>query len=92
MYDIYEKSIQKEVIPHMEEVCKTKQTWKGKLHFPVGALVQEAEKAGFTVHQDDMSTNGWQWDWWIDMEKDGERYTLGGSGYYGGIRFFVAEE
>lgn len=92
MYEAYAKAIQEQVIPHMELVTKTTETWKAKLHFPAGALVQEAEKAGFTTHQDDMSTNGWQWDWWIDMEKDGVRYTLGGSGYYGGLQFFLSEE
>jgi hypothetical protein len=95
MYEAYSKAIQEQVIPHLNEVCKTKETWKAELHFPVGALVEEAKKDGFTLddeYRDFLDTNGWQWDWWFNLEKDGEHYTMGGSGYYGGLSFFVKEE
>jgi hypothetical protein len=38
-------------------------------------------------HKEDWDTNGWQWDYWMDFEIDNEKYTLSGSGYYGGATF-----
>jgi hypothetical protein len=36
----------------------------------------------------EMDSNGWQWDFWQTVELDGVSYGIGGSGYYGGIRFY----
>ena len=36
---------------------------------------------------DEMSTNGWQWDWWNPYIIEGKTYNLSGSGYYGGLSF-----
>lgn len=36
---------------------------------------------------EDLDTNGWQWDWWLSCNIDGEEYLLSGSGYYGGLTF-----
>jgi hypothetical protein len=34
-----------------------------------------------------MNTNGWQWDFWIELEYNKEKYTLSGSGFYGEMIF-----
>lgn len=39
-----------------------------------------------------MDTNGWQMDWWEDYTHNGIKYTLSGSGWYGGISFYKSEE
>ncbi len=36
---------------------------------------------------DEMTTNGWEWDWWNPYTIDGQEYNLSGSGYYGGTTF-----
>lgn len=32
--------------------------------------------------QGDFDSNGWDWDFWMTYYKDGEKYTLSGSGWY----------
>ena len=41
---------------------------------------------GATV-ESDFDTNGWQWDFWINIKLNGIDYRLDGSGYYGDMRF-----
>lgn len=38
-----------------------------------------------TIGYEDMGieSNGWQWDYWIEFNKEDKSYTLSGSGYYG---------
>lgn len=32
---------------------------------------------------ENFDTNGWQWDYWMDVELNGKVYTLAGDGFYG---------
>ena len=36
---------------------------------------------------DDYDSNGWQHDYWMSWNINGNKYILSGSGYYGGISF-----
>lgn len=96
MSDEHRKAIQEKVIPQLEKIAASDATstmWKAPdLHFPIDVLLEEITAAGFEVDDDSFDTNGWQWDWWIKMEKNGSRYTLSGSGWYGGLKFYVSEE
>lgn len=31
---------------------------------------------------EDFDSNGWDWDFWVTYSKDGNKYTLSGSGWY----------
>lgn len=43
------------------------------------------EKYG--VSKQDLDTNGWDWDFWATYVIEEKKYTLAGSGWYGGISF-----
>ena len=62
------------------------------LHFPSTAIIRAVAEIEGIVDTEDFRTNGWQWDWWQDFEFEGTRFTLSGSGAYGGHAFFVADE
>ena len=38
-----------------------------------------------------LTTNGWQWDWWMRFDKDGKSFTASGSGFYGGFTIHETE-
>lgn len=70
-------------------VLETGKDWDGKAtHFPAGAMIDAvSEYPGIDKIEDSFETNGWDWDWFQDFEYNGQRYTLCGSGYYGGHSF-----
>jgi hypothetical protein len=90
------------LLPHIREVIETRQKWEdGQLHYPVEAIVKAIlEIEGMERKELDDSrygiigfnTNGWQWDWWQEFIHCGTRYTLSGSGYYGGHAFFLSDQ
>lgn len=41
---------------------------------------QVLKSLGF--EQKSFDSNGWQWDFWMEYSKDGNTYTLAGSGWY----------
>ena len=86
------KAIQKEVLPGLNRVVSGElEIWRSGHHFPLGLLLQTLEEDGFDTFLDEMDTNGWQWDYWVNVEKDGKEFTVGGSGYYGGFAFYPKE-
>jgi len=54
-----------------------------ELYTPYGIFVDVLEEYGFEF--DDISTNGWQVDFWVDIKRDNIMYKVSGSMYYGGI-------
>lgn len=38
------------------------------------------------IYNDDLETNGWQWDFWCTLNIGEEKFTLDGNGFYGGMR------
>ncbi len=87
------------LLPKIQRVLDTGKPWEDKtLHHPAGAITtamlgikgmarcdSDAESnEGFTA-------NGWQYDWWQEFTYNGKRYTLSGSGYYGGHAFNVSD-
>lgn len=94
------KSETDDLLPQIKKVLQTGKPWKGeKLHHPAQAIIfavltidgmekdesEEDSNEGFT-------TNGWQYDWWQAFTHGGKKYTLSGSGYYGGHSFGPADE
>lgn len=89
------------LLPHIKAVLETGQAWEDKsLHHPVEAIVsaileiegvarKEIEDGRYGIEGFD--TNGWQWDWWQEFSHAGKRYTLSGSGYYGGHAFHLSD-
>jgi len=86
-------------VDEIRETIATGAAWSDQgAHFPADHLItailaidgmkkddsDEDSSDGFT-------TNGWDWDWWQAFEREGQFYTLSGSGYYGGHRFEIAE-
>jgi hypothetical protein len=53
--------------------------------------VQEFMKS-IGYEKNNIDTNGWQWDYWIDYSNGGKVFTFSGSGYYGNQKFGVKEE
>lgn len=54
-------------------------------------VVDYLESIGF--EDEDIDTNGWDWDFWINLSKEGKKFVLSGSGYYNrGISFYKNEE
>lgn len=41
----------------------------------------------YGVKRQDLDTNGWDWDFWVTYIIEEKKYTLAGSGWYGGISF-----
>jgi len=90
------------LLPHIKTVLDTGERWEDQyLHHPVEAIVaavltipgmerKERDEPQYGIVGFD--TNGWQWDWWQDFTHEGKKYTLGGSGYYGGHSFGLADE
>lgn len=91
-----------ELLPKIQAVLNGDGDWEDEsAHFPVGAIasailtipgVTRAPRRDPEYGIEGFATNGWQWDWWQDFEHEGTRYTLSGSGYYGGHAFFPADE
>lgn len=96
------KSEKADLLPQIEKVIATGGAWENEnLHYPVEAIVKailgikgmkriKVEDAQYGIKG--FATNGWQWDWWQDFVHAGKRYTLSGSGYYGGHAFHLADE
>lgn len=40
----------------------------------------------------DFDSNGWDWDFWITYQKDDDKFTLSGSGFYNQGLFFSKYE
>jgi len=51
-------------------------------HSTLSDIMNHLEANGF-IDNEDMDTNGWQWDFWRTVRKNGTHYQLSGSGYYG---------
>jgi len=74
-----------------------KKGWeRATLHHPAGAIIDAIlEIKGVAKFKDEESegfdTNGWQWDWWQEFVYQGKRYTLSGSGHYGGHSFSISD-
>lgn len=60
-------------------------------HYPGGALTEAVLKID-GMEKREVRVNGWAFDWWMDMECDGQLYTLSGSGWHGGHLFHRKEE
>lgn len=92
----HREGIERLVMPHIRDVVSLEHPtdkWEDRsLHFPVDALFDALKEDGFEMDLADMRDNGWQWDWWLDVEKDGHRYTLSGSGFNGGLSFHSCED
>lgn len=90
------------ILPHIMSVLDNGVSWEDQsLHFPVDDLVGailEIEGVTRSVLSDPeygidgFETNGWQWDWWQTFEFQGAKYTLRGSGYYGGHSFYLKDD
>ena len=88
------------ILPHIQRVLDTGESWEGEfMHFPAGALI-DAVLSIPDMKKDEsdedlsegFATNGWQYDWWQQFTHAGKKYTLGGSGYYGGHAFHLSDE
>ena len=55
-------------------------------------LITPASASSYLIdkgyEEDDMSTNGWQWDFWQYFTKDDKGFCLSGSGFYGHLKFW----
>lgn len=83
----------KKFIDSITQVIKgEQQEWNDKdAHYPVEHLEKALKSIGLT--KVDLEVNGWQCDWWLNVKnKQGQRFTLFGSGYYGGLNFSHATE
>jgi len=90
---LQEDAVRTHVLPEINKVVSGElEKWKSELHFSVDLLFKAMEADGFEVDRDSMETNGWQWDWWMEVKKDGKPFTIGGSGFYGGLSFYPSEK
>lgn len=55
-------------------------------HMAMGQMHDILVKLGFEK-SGDLDSNGWDSDYWQTYAKNNKKYTLAGSGYYGGISF-----
>ncbi len=95
------KAEQATIIPHIQGVLKTGMAWNDEgMHHPAGAIIDavltiEGVKKSNVFGNGNgkgFDANGWQWDWWQKFSYKGKKYTLSGSGYYGGHSFSPADE
>lgn len=90
---MYYDKIQELVIPEVLKVVKGEvDKWESELHFPVCTLCNVLEENGFDTALEDLETNGFQWDWWLEIEFEDNLYVISGSGFYGGLTFYRKEE
>jgi hypothetical protein len=54
---------------------------------PMDDIVETMKNLGFEVDEDEIDTNGWQVDFWLYCFKDGIKYLIDGSWYYGNYKF-----
>jgi len=54
---------------------------------PIDSIIETLTKLGFEVEKDKIDTNGWQVDFWMYCFKDGVKYLIDGSWYYGDYKF-----
>jgi hypothetical protein len=88
------------LLPHIKTAMETGKKWEDKsLHHPAGAIIDAVLSIpGVKKDESDedssegFSTNGWQYDWWQQVTYKGKRFTLEGSGYYGGHKFYTSDE
>ena len=88
------------LLPHIVRVLETGTGWEDKsLHHPAGVLIDAilsipgiAKDDSDENKSEGFDSNGWQWDWWQDFKHGGKRFTLSGSGFYGGHSFHLADE
>lgn len=93
-----EKAALRQII---QGVLDTGKPWNDKyVHYPAEEAIKvvlaikgaKKLKGGEGDDGEGFSTNGWQWDWWQEFTYQGQNYTLGGSGYYGGHSFNLSDE
>ena len=90
-----------QILPQIQAVLDGGPDWDAPdLHQPVEAIVEAILSIPGVERQPledpeygivGFSTNGWQWDWWQEFKHNGKRFTLAGSGYYGGLNFHVSD-
>ena len=80
------------VISAVKQVLEGGDDWDApNFHYPAGALIKAVLEID-GVESVDRDSNGWQWDWWNYFTYEGKRFTLSGSGYYGGHAFYLSDE
>jgi hypothetical protein len=87
-------------LPNIRGGLQSSKGWEDKnLHHPAGAIIDAVlsipgvkKDSSDENKSDGFDQNGWQWDWWQDFTHQGKRYTLSGSGFYGGHSFNLADE
>lgn len=83
------------LLPHIYRALATGEPWKDEaLHHPAGAIIGAILTIKGMAWQGGVShfeSNGWQYDWLDHFTHGGKEYTLSGSGYYGGHKFYVSE-
>ncbi len=89
------------IVPQVQAVLDGGPDWEAPdMHQPVQAIVaaildipgverQPLDDPEYGI--DGFSTNGWQWDWWQHFVFKGRKFTLAGSGYYGGLSFHLSD-
>jgi hypothetical protein len=87
------------LLPKIKTALETGKEWVDEnLHYPAGAIIDAVQCIeGVEIDRDSdapqgFGTNGWEWDWWQAFTYQGKKYTLSGSGYYGGHRFGLSDE
>jgi hypothetical protein len=54
---------------------------------PMDKIISTMKELGFEIDEDEMSTNGWQMDFWVGCSLNEKKYQISGSWYYGEYKF-----
>lgn len=74
----------------IKQSITTGEGWCDKsAHLPMKDIADVLESIGMS--EEDFESNGWAWDWAMNLSFDGKRYALYGSGYDGGLNFEAIE-
>ena len=75
------KQIEKSMIEGIESVLSGEKS-NVMLHYVRPAEVLSYIRKMHSLFKRDIDTNGWEWDYWIDLTIDDKKYMLSGDGYY----------
>ena len=90
-HEYYKNLFRKDLIYEIMQVVNGERpSCESHLHFPLWSICDVLEEFGFK--QDEMDSNGWQFDYWHTFDYQGKSYTVYGSAYYGGFSFYPSEK
>ncbi len=73
--------VKSNMVKNIDSVVKGEKNSVKILYVRPNDVIEYLESLGHNIDKD-IDTNGWQWDYWITFDVEGNTYILSGDGYY----------